>query len=49
MNTDGIPQDDLCKNGQVTATIDAAIAEAGRPADSTLSAYNRRRVLESEW
>lgn len=36
-------------DNEVTASINAAIAEAGQPADTVLSAHNRRRVLETEW
>lgn len=36
-------------DSEVTAAINAAITEAGQPADPALSAHNRRRVLESEW
>ena len=36
-------------DSEVTAAINAAISEAGQPADPVLSAHNRRRVLESEW
>lgn len=36
-------------DSEVTAAINAAIAEVGQPHDGVITSHGGRRVLESEW